>query len=406
MLQRSYNLLCETSSRHQVTLVAFNQKALLSDQRQIEEAFEVLSGFCKQVEIIEILSDRNKWLWWKLVIKSLFTLDPYAVNWLKSPRMRDVLRQVLISEKFDLVHIDTIGLIPYVSLFKNVPKVLNHHNIESDMMRSRAKKEKNVFNKLYFYQEAVKLKRIEKRFCSRFSQNLVVSTLDKNRIKSLVSNISVSLVPNGVDISYFKPVDRSPIAESLVMVGGMSWYPNRDGALYFFKEIWPRIIARFPKVKISVIGRKPPSQLVELARKDSRISLLGFVDDIRPDMHDAAVYVCAIQDGGGTRLKILDAMAMGKAIVCTSVACEGIDVVRNKNLLIADDPGDFAGHIADLFGNPARRSQLEKEARALVLERYDWKKIGVELMNAYDFAVTKGVGNVSTNKLSRGFLSK
>ncbi len=397
VLQRNYHLLRETASRHRVTLVTFNQKFLLSDQEQIQKAFEILNAFCERVEIVEIPSDRSIWAWWKLVIMSLFTSEPYTVNWLKSEKMFNVLKRVLISSKFDLVHVDTIGLMPYLPLFYKIPKVLNHHNIESDMMFQRIKNERNVFKKVYFFQEAIKLERIEKRFSNIFNRNLVVSSLDRDRLRSIVPNLSVSIVPNGVDTDYFQPYSYPTNTESLVMVGGMSWYPNRDAALYFFREIWPRLTAKCPKMTIRVIGRKPPAELISIARKDPRVSILGFVDDIRPYVHEASVYVCAIRDGGGTRLKILDALAMGKAIVCTSVACEGIEVIHDKHLLIADDPIEFAERVTDLLADPAKRCFLEMEARALVLERYDWKKIAVDLNAAHGSVIAKQTSDLAIN---------
>jgi glycosyltransferase involved in cell wall biosynthesis len=323
-----------------------------------------------------------------LVLKSFFSPYPYSVNWVQSKEMMQRLQQVLSGNQFDLLHVDTIGLVPYASCLKEVPRVLNHHNIESDMMRRRVQNEPNFFKKIYFIQEAIKIRSVEKTFCPLFEQNLVVSHLDRERLEKIIPGLSTAAVANGVDTEYFKPAPRDPIPDHLVMVGGMSWYPNRDAALYFFRAIWPLLLQDMPEVTITVIGRHPPDEITSLAQRDTRVSVLGFVDDIRPAVADAAVYVCSIRDGGGTRLKILDALAMGKAIVCTRFACEGIDVVPDQHVLVADAPQAFARHVIALLRDIPKRRGLEQNARSLALQ-YGWSNIAVHLNHAYDCAMNR-----------------
>jgi glycosyltransferase involved in cell wall biosynthesis len=171
---------------------------------------------------------------------------------------------------------------------------------------------------------------------------------------------------------------------SLVFAGGMKWYPNRSAMLFFANKIWPLLKKEVPDVKMTVIGREPPAEVVNLTRNDGQFKVTGFVDDVRPYIDKAMVYVCPIQDGGGTRLKILDALAMGKPIVAHPVAVEGIDIEPEKQVLIAETPQEFVDQIVRLFGDSNLYRRLSEGGRKLVVEKYDFEKVGEELSCAFN----------------------
>jgi glycosyltransferase involved in cell wall biosynthesis len=196
------------------------------------------------------------------------------------------------------------------------------------------------------------------------------------------------VVPNGVDVEYFTP-EVEHETPTLIYTGGLNMFANLDAVLFFLREIWPAISAAVPSVRFIVIGQDPPHELREISKRDSRIEVMGYVDDVRPYVARAAVYVVPLRVGGGTRLKVLDAMAMGKAIVSTSVGCEGIHVSRGEHLLIADDPKHFARVTVDLLGDRGRRALLGRSARRLVETHYAWPLIGGRLHDTYRAAIER-----------------
>jgi len=378
VMQRSYNLIKEVAKKYKVYLIAINRKELVSSTDQLEKSVEELKKFCHQVEVVNL--SVNKFV---TALKSLFSAKPYTANWLNFPEVRYAIRKFIKRYKFDLIHFDSIDLGEYINEVGNFPKVLNHHNIESQMMFRRFIKEKNILKKIYFFQEAIKLKNYEKKICLKFDYNLTVSELDKKRLFKICPDIKIEVIPNGVDIEYFKPKNNKFEPKTLIFAGGMSWYPNRDAMLFFCKEIWPLLKKRWPDVKMTIIGRNPPKYISNLAQQDPNLTVTGFVDDVRPYLKNTHVYVCPIRDGGGTKLKILDALAMGKPIVAHPIAVEGIDVEVEKHILLAKKPSEFVQQIERLLDDIGLCHSLSKQGRELVVKKYNFKKIGKKLANLY-----------------------
>jgi len=331
VLQRNYNLLKQVAAKHAVYLLAFNQKGILSTKMELVEARRALNKICARVEIISIPSDRSKISWYGLVVRSLFTKDPYTVNWLKTPEFGTRIQELRQEVSFNFVHYDTISLAEYLEDTSKLPKSLTHHNIESTMMLRRARQEKNPLKRTYFSIEAGKIRRYERRVCARFDVNLTVSDPEKRLLGQLITSPKIIVIPNGVDTDYFKPSHTRPKKHSLLFSGSMDWYPNQSAITFFIGEIWPALRANFPDAHLTLVGKKPPYFLKRLAKKEKSLTVTGWVKDVRSYIEEAEVYICPIKDGGGTPLKILDAMAMGKAVISTSFACNGIDVSPGNN---------------------------------------------------------------------------
>jgi glycosyltransferase involved in cell wall biosynthesis len=264
-----------------------------------------------------------------------------------------------------------------------VPKVLDHHNIESHMLLRRSHNEKNVLKKMYFFQEGIRLKRYEARFCPRFSLNITCSDVDSQRLQSIAPAAKVLTIPNGVDMDFFRPAGHPLDPHRLIFVGSMNWYPNIEAVLYIAEKLWPKLKQMHSDLEFHVVGANPPEIIRALAKRLSGFHVHGYVDDVRPFMETAAVYVCPIQDGGGTKLKILDAMAMQKAVVAHPLACEGINVTHGENVLLADNPAIFLEQIYLLLRDPEKGRKLGIAARKLVSEEYDYQAIGRKLSEAY-----------------------
>ena len=255
------------------------------------------------------------------------------------------------------------------------------------MLQIRARRERNIFRKCYFQQEAGRLRKYEKRMCPHFDLHITCSRSDSDRLREIESSLDVTEVPNGVDIEYFRPNWGVQKTEKLIFVGGQGWYPNRDAMEFFATNIWPRISSRHEGISFELIGRSPSQSVLELARMDSRFHVHGFVDDIRSYMNEASVYVCPIRDGGGTKLKILDALAMGKAIVAHPCAVEGIDVSDGVNILLAESAEDFDRCIESFLADPGLRERFERAARRLAVSKYSYDSIGRDMRARYSYLV-------------------
>ena len=391
VLQRGYHLLKQTAKYHEVHLLAFNQIDLITPlfknlESGVHEAQNHLQQFCKTVEFLPIPCDENSFKKKLLAFKSLFSRYPYTLNWLLSDRFEQRLKQILAETDFDFIHFDTISLAPFKHLCGTIPCSLDHHNIESHMLYRRAGKEGNILKKVYFYQEGKRLERYEKAFCPEFTFNFTCSEIDTQRLLEISPTSKAHTIPNGVDTEYFKPDPNYSKHNRLIFAGTLSWYPNIEAVNFIAKEIWPKIKKLFPNVRLDIIGANPPDNIVALAKHDPQFNVHGFVDDIRPLLNEAKCYVCPIKDGGGTKLKIVDALSMGMAIVADEIACEGINVSDKKNVLFASSPQQYITAIETIFNDAAIQHNLEHEARELAVKEYSYDIIGkqlAELFNQY-----------------------
>lgn len=386
-LQRSHHLLRQAAREYEVHLVALNQRALLPETASVEEAVHALRDVCATVTALPIPADATAVRWGVKTAIAYFRKVPYDVAWLESRAFRRVVEGAAREGSWELAHVDTLGLAPHIRSFGQVPTVLNHHNVESHMMRRRAAREPRLWRRVYFSRDAGKLVRHERAWCGRVQMNLVVSDLDADRLRGAVGHVPMSVVRNGVDMSFFSqsgPRLEEPVG--LMFAGGLDWYPNREAVRFFVREVWPLLAAGNPDRIVTLIGRNPPADLLAAARNDPRIRVPGFVDDVRPYLRRATAYVCPIRDGGGTRLKVLDALAMGVPLVATRLAVEGLDLADGVHYLLAETPEAFAAGVQRLETQAGLRSALSEAGRRFVAKHFAWDRIGDELLRAYEAA--------------------
>lgn len=390
VLQRSYHLVRELARAHQVYLLAFVQRKIIGEllgdvNSGLKKARQHLGEYCTRVQFLPIPAERSRLGRQWLAARSLAGPYPYTIRWLLSDEARRTCADWNASIDFDIVHFDTLSLAPYRNFFTDAVKTLDHHNIESDMMLRRARIEKNPLKRLYFCQEGLRLRRYEQRVCPEFDLNITCSSLDTDRLKDVAPRAAVTEVPNGVDTEYFRSTGKSGRPLSLVFAGNMSWYPNAEAMLFFAERVWPALKKAIPGISIDVIGANPPTRLLGLAQQDTDFRVHGLVPDVRPYVDGAALYVCPIMDGGGTKLKILDALAMGKPIVAHPIACEGIDVRDGHDVVFARDSNEFIKSIAALLESPARREQLSRNARSLAESVYSYTFVGRKLVSELEW---------------------
>lgn len=221
----------------------------------------------------------------------------------------------------------------------------------------------------------------ERAWCGRVALNVAVSEDDAAALRRLAPGARVVVVPNGVDVGSFQPAP-DPEGESLVFVGGANWFPNRDALEYFCQDILPLLRRTRPRLKVTWVGaaREPDRRRF---RAEHDVELTGYVGDIRPYVNAAACFIVPLRVGGGSRLKILDAWALGKAVVSTSVGCEGLAAEDEGNLLVADEPATFAAAVERVLADRSLRRALGRAARELAEREYAWEVVGARLVDAY-----------------------
>lgn len=303
---------------------------------------------------------------------------------------RKMAREIIAAiheKKIDIVHFDHVHMGQYIDFLPGIPCVIDEHNVECLILKRLSDNTCNLAKKLVLWREYRLIAALEVRVCSKAFRSSFVSEEDRQNYGKLGGALDNTVViPNGVDTEYFQSsvVSGQLTEESLVFTGSMDWLPNSDAVEYFCEEILPHIWEQNPKVKFYVVGKNPTESIKKIGEKDPRVVVTGGVEDVRPFVERSKVFVVPLRIGGGTRLKILEAMAMNKAIVSTSIGAEGISCVDGRDIVLADKPQDFAGRVLELLDNEARREALGSAGRQLVLGSYDWKIIGQKLNASYE----------------------
>ena len=388
-LQRTHNLLKAVASRHEVHLLALCPPSTLPSADAVREAKRELSKFGASVEIFVLPSDPYRARRAFGAARAFLRPTSFWEHWFWSAPAFERLQQLARSNTFDLFHLETLFLAPYRRAVPDVPVVLSHHNVESQVLASRAAGERRRWLRLFLQREAKKVAARERSLAPNVAQNIVVSDLDSSRLYELAPTNAITTVPNGVDIEYFRANGTdSAKPGTLIFVGGMDWFPNRDAMELFVAEIWPALLSDDSNRRMTVVGRKPPPAVVAAAR-DPRFRVLGFVDDVRPHLEDASICVCPIRLGGGTRLKILDALAMSRPLVSTEFGVEGLGLTEGEHYLSASSPADFVRQIRRLEADSALRRRLGDAGRDIVARRYAWPRVAESLEEAYAKALRR-----------------
>lgn len=296
--------------------------------------------------------------------------------------MRCLLQDLFNREKFDIVQVHQAYLAG--SLPENTPArtLLDMHDVLSDHERRVMDSKKRPTHRIQGWLEWQKMRRFERKMVRRFDHCLTVSENDRHSISRLTRRDDISIVSNGVDVDYFLPCDGREQPNHLVFTGSMNYPPNAEAIRWFYRDIFPSIRKKVPGVSLTVVGWEPPPDVIAL-NDDPAVTVTGYVDDVRPYLAQAAVVIVPILSGSGTRLKILDAWAMGKTVVSTSLGAEGLAIEPGSNILLADEPAAFARSVARLLSDSSMCYELGQAGRELVLQQYSWSAIADELNEVY-----------------------
>lgn len=346
-----------------------------------QDASTEMRSVCRSVEVVPatITSQRHKRL---LQLKSLFGRHPMHYRIFYSKEMQERIDRIARQNSYDAVVLES-SFMGYYSLPEGLPRVLDQHNVESEILLRSSQRERSMLRRAYNLLEYWKYRSDEWRICRQMNLILATSMRDCEGMLQWRGVPACVVIPNGVDTTYFvsgEQDDNQP-SNTVLFTGTMNYSPNTEAMLYFVDEIWPLIQERMPAALLQIVGHSPPPEIVKLARLPN-VAVLGSVPDVRPYLAAAQVVVAPLRIGGGTRLKILEAMAMARAVVSTSLACEGLDVQHGRHLLVADTPLTFAESVCELLSNASRRAAMGKEGRQLVQESYDWQSLGLRMEDA------------------------
>ncbi len=309
----------------------------------------------------------------KALSSSLFSGLPFSVKMRTSEKAKNELESYLKANPVDIIICDAVQRALNIPFDNPAYKILYEHNIESMIIKRYAQQEKNIFKKIIALLESLKLSNFEKKMWNKFDCSIACSPVDREIMQRYAPESKISMINNGVESDYYSSNSNIVEKNTLIYTGQIGWHPNEDALVYFMNEIMPIIRQEIPDIKLWIVGNNPSSRIKELAQKNSNITVTGFVEDVREYVKKAAVYIVPLRIGSGTRLKILEALSMKKAVVTTTIGCEGINVENNKHLLIRDNPEEFAKAVLEVLKNDKLRISLGENGRKLIEEQYDWK---------------------------------
>jgi polysaccharide biosynthesis protein PslH len=367
---RSYQILKELTKLHDVTLFTYFAADGEDLHHELEQEFSRVISIPLPIPYGRAFGETLRYL--RFLPSSL----PYTVSKFSSPSVRERLQKHIDQDKPDIIICDFVFAAAPIPWDSPIAKVLFTHNVEASIWKQHYRLAKNPVWRWVAHREFRAMERYECKYLNRADHVLTVSEQDRDAFANFVDPSRITVIPTGVDLDYFRPspeLEETP--NSLVFSGAMDWMPNEDGILYFIHEILPLIRRDIPEISLCVVGRDPSRKLRDLAASLPSIQVTGRVEDIRPFVQRGAVYVVPLRIGGGTRLKIFEAMAMGKAVVSTTIGAEGLPLNPGKDVIIADQPQEFADTTLALLRDPSQRVQLGRAARELVETQFSWESV-------------------------------
>jgi len=373
---RNYHLLKTLARQHRVSLLAqvdSAEAAAYSDTPQLEDIAE-------NVQLVALPASHPKRL---RQFMSVAQGKSYSLGVSRVEKVQKALDVLLSHDHYDAVLFESVLLAGY-RLPQHIRVIIDQHNIEHELLYRTCQYERKWLRKWYNWWEYRLLKPAEIELCRKANLILVTSERERLLLQSMLPDNVSEVVPNGVDTETFQEICvEQEVAKQIIFTGAMDYYPNIDAVLSFAQRCWPRIRIQIPDATWQIVGRNPPPEVRRLAGIPG-INVTGTVPDVRPYLAASALAIAPLSIGGGTRLKILEALAMRKAVVSTSLGCEGLAVEPGKHLIAADQPEVFAQAVIELIGNPGRRRALGIAGRSLVEAEYSWERCGDQLLHALE----------------------
>ena len=372
---RVFNLLKQIAEKSDVTLLA------LETQPTDAEGVVQLEQLGIQVHLIPNAPTLPR-VSFSTLVTAFLKRQPITVARYALPAYRQKFRELIATETFDLVHYEMF----HTAQFRtdtDLPGVLSQQNVDSAIWRRLCDETPNPFYKFAYWTQQLAFQRYERVLSPKFDAVTCTSDVDAAVFQQHCTEDAIEIIPNGVDITHYQPDFTSEVPAHLIYIGSMDWYPNEDAVAFFADEVLPRIQEKVPDVQFSIVGGNPSARVQRLAEREG-VVVTGRVPEIKPYFAEATVFVVPLRIGSGTRLKILEALAMGKAIVSTSVGAEGLDLEDSEEIFIADEPKAFADAVTRLLTDASLRRRIGENGRIRVEQDYDWRSIGEKLYALYE----------------------
>lgn len=379
---RSFKMVKELASRHPVTVLTFYPEIPDDQHSALKPLFDELVLVPLKVPKQRSIAESIDYL------RRIAASHPYSMEKYYKRELRRAVTDLFARKSFDVIVCDFIYPAGVLDWFTRTPIVLFTHNIEAEVWERQYKVASNPLWKLAFRREHRGLARAERRYASLAAHVLAVSEGNREFFGACAGGIeNVTLIPTGVDTDYFLPAPNDERDGHLVFTGAMDWTPNHDAMEWFYRDILPRVRGSAPEVETWIVGRNPSAKLRGLVAGDDRTHITGRVDDVRPYMNRAGIFVLPMRTGSGTRLKVFEAMAAGKAIVSTPTGAEGLPVKHGENILLASTAEEFASYVIQLLQDATLRHRLGESARQLAEAGYSWKAATDRLEEALERVV-------------------
>jgi sugar transferase (PEP-CTERM/EpsH1 system associated) len=391
---RTYHLLKQLKNHHHITYLT------LDDGTAPPDAAENASEYCHElIRIPHSTSAKFSAAFYAELVANMTSSLPYAIRKYKSDAMTRAISDATSKDNFDVVICDFLA--PAVNLPRDLqtPVVLFQHNVEAEIWRRHYEVQQHPAKRLYLRLQWRKMQGFERDACRRVDSVIAVSEADAKMMEHDYGVAKVHDIPTGVDVDFFKPSNSiTPRPNSLVFTGSMDWLPNEDAMRFFVDDILPLIKQRIPDVHLTIVGRNPYPSLLELAKRDRALTVTGRVDDVRSYIEEAVAFIVPIRIGGGTRLKIYEAMAMEKPVISTTIGAEGLPVHDGAQLLIADDPEKFAEAVVKVLSDSEFATQLGNNAAQLVRQNFGWPGVAATFADLCRDAIVSETSKVPLNQ--------
>ena len=380
---RIHGLMTELAMRHELTAVA-----LLDNEFNVEECRKALWAYCSEVVLVQNPYGREGLVKRSQQIRSLLSNRSFERLRVAAPGLQKAIDRILATSRFDIVNLE-FSYLGHLHLRRAPPGqkppclIVDSHEIAYDLARQFANAGGSLLRRLYAGVNWRKLRREELQAYRDADGVCLCSIADEQRLLNEIPSARTTVIPNAADVEYFQPraTDPKPDGRTVLYFGLLSTVPNEDAVIYFAEKIWPHVARAHPEAQLKIVGGRASPSVLALA--SAGIELTGFVSDLRPHLASAAAVVVPLRLGGGTRLKIVEAMAMGKAIVSTALGAEGIEVVPGRDILLEDQPVAFAEAVGRLLADPALAARIGNAARQLAVERYSWSSAAKLLEEFY-----------------------
>jgi len=328
------------------------------------------------------------------IVRGLIGPTPLNVLNFTSPAVLAEVDRIFRQQTFDVAQIESMHLIAYARHIRQIaPRtrlILDWHNIESEILARFAENDRNPLRAVYAKRTSLLSRNVENELLRLCHAHTVCSEREREVLLAREPKARIEVVGNGVDCDFFAETAQPGERRDVLFMGRMDYHANIDAALFFVSKVWPLVRQRRPELRLVIVGAQPPQEI--LALREQGITVTGTVDDVRPFYRSALVSVVPLRVGGGTRLKVLEAMAAGTPVISTSLGAEGLAITPGKDILIADSPEAMADGLVSLQAESSLWHQLAENGRSLVREKYDWSVVGEVLWRLHREQVETGAG--------------